>query len=84
MKIVISGDRTEGKTTLVRALAHFLIEADWAVAVVHSLPLVELEQPIDLLNELNPRNVVIYEENSSEEVWDGMLMVDELARIKKG
>lgn len=83
MKIVISGDRTEGKTTLLCALAHFLVENDWAVALEHPLPLEELTKPVDLLNEMNPRSVTIHEENSSENVWDGFIQVDALAVIRK-
>ena len=85
MKIVISGDRTEGKTTLLMVIADLLQENGWGVRIQHHLPIEELTIGVDTKGDrFRPRDILLCEENSlSEKVWDGKVKIDDLGTIKK-
>ena len=85
MRITIEGERTEGKTTLMLLLAHLLSkEYNCSVSVGLSRSILgshNLEESVGLYP-LQPREIHLVEKNSSEEVWDGMIKVEDLGKVR--
>jgi len=81
MKIVISGDRSEGKTTLMRLIGSKMSGMGWDVTVVHSFPIEPFTPEED--GKIRPRSLEIVEEQSSQEVWDGMIEASKIGSFRR-
>ena len=73
MRIVISGERAEGKTALAQVLEVFLKNKGYFVSRPNRPRIESTTIQSGAITQHYPRVIVIEEDNSNEETWSGKL-----------